>query len=1582
MIFIFVVHIVCCLSPPSFFPCLKTSHHKKVKSDTVFFSRSKICSFFKFFQGNRRLESPVKFLPLLTAESSWYQQTFLGGLVVHTDLYNKLAQSAGMSLDLPGNDINIERALVFIMEKEKNGETVSYTFEDLLLDQIIELDKGSVLGVTEVLKILKDIQTDHLGLFDDFIGLGEGMYRLLIEKIYSRINKLREQGTKTDSTESQKAIATAINENIWDNLNTVINFNTLDYHAGFVSQWIAGDIAHAKLTYEDFLKSLTVDHQDEIFKPLNHLINNSDTEIELNKTVDERIFELGGALYNSIDIAWYNKEFLSTTTMPLSVRLAFKRIKESFLSKISSIKEEDLNHLTISQQDNLIKMACLFELESTLEHRQIINNFFKIILEDYQRVTQEIYKDFKFGSSTHDIGHHSMNIVLDLYVLQMMSEDDLQLFMLGFLYKNKNYNEFIHLVNTNRIEDKLAEQIISQYVKAVDSQEAGEFLSKIIYKLAENFRDNVQSGLNKTGFILSPIFKMHQQDLGTIEQVLYIKLIKRKILLGHLPQNKDKEQYSFNYKHLDNTDLMGYEEEPGGIFLRANEKAVNKKTLATIHSENEGLPKISIELDTVDINDHIYIEIVSAPLRPQDYQDPVYLLFKKVWKDSYLSAKKGDSIQTVIDRYNQKMRDILGVQSDDYILNPNKDINLSKIIFLKDVKLSKSGIQVTLNIKIETIGTQDFIDSMKITSLYDVGLQTDRATNTIMLSLDPNHTMASEVRSLIYEVCFNEIQTKELGIHFDQDKISYRLLFRFSPEDIVFGVLSDEDLTKLKEWYKGTGKELIKKSIQDQFIKENQENWENSRFVNARLESIFNQTITSRLKGSKKQLTVYTDSYLYSGFSEGYEGDVVNHSLPFRAVSRVPLGLNEGEYYGAVEFRFLDQSSGDWTRKSLEALKSLNHLESVDFTSEYGKFVNRFIVSLEGTLALWEERPIRKSAFDYLVSLIPKEPLESDPQSAIWNAFLSETMKKLIKKVQEKWGNVDQYFLKMNHQLEHILTDYVSFNLSNEKLPLNFQKWLFGILSTVDFFKEFYEMEFEDQMTIINGLLEQKENSKIVDFLEELSTSFDRESLSDLAYLRLSLVREKVRLYEIEQKTINEETDYVVLEINNFELSFIQYDTEEAYSYIDTEGTHHSTEDHYEVTNYAFSFLEEGSFVENQLPYLTSETIEELKNILHIWRSQTSDQEKQTYIDEVIEKIQRGYLENEYLEPIWSCASILKSKDGTIQGIGLYGYDNRNSQGVIDDLLKRPSSETEKTYLGQERSFLLNATKDLQARLSPGSITFEAITSEEEEAGRSLCFFDVNIEEKSVFRISLESSVSDVTALQNIIKDRYQNSHFVLENLGQMKDAITNYNKIHSDEPTPEIDNQTKTELSILLQENDLSENLDGLNLRKLKERFQQLLFYEKKTQEIAYKMEGQNKDFFDKETTLSTHSFSFLEGDPQMSISFYKLIDRYEVFTGTTFSEGREANISYVSMRNLLEKMLEYMNPDDFVTSMTHLKDESFFDISDTEASDVLLDFLVEKEESHSELVLEVKKFLPESMASRIPTTDDIYTPTSDSSS
>ena len=46
-----------------------------------------------------------------------------------------------------------------------------------------------------------------------------------------------------------------------------------------------------------------------------------------------------------------------------------------------------------------------------------------------------------------------------------------------------------------------------------------------------------------------------------------------------------------------------------------------------------------------------------------------------------------------------------------------------------------------------------------------------------------------------------------------------------SPEDIIYGVLSDADLTKIKTWYQGSGKEQIKQFIKEELTEDQASRW-------------------------------------------------------------------------------------------------------------------------------------------------------------------------------------------------------------------------------------------------------------------------------------------------------------------------------------------------------------------------------------------------------------------------------------------------------------------------------------------------------------------------------------------------------------------------------------------------------------------------------------------------------------------------------------------------------------------------------------------------------------------------------------
>ncbi len=359
----------------------------------------------------------------------------------------------------------------------------------------------------------------------------------------------------------------------------------------------------------------------------------------------------------------------------------------------------------------------------------------------------------------------------------------------------------------------------------------------------------------------------------------------------------------------DRMDRVGFELEVDGIRLgsRAGNSLSRGTVLAQTPDRELGEPVFKLVLDQLRLPEQLgivpkrffYPELVVGPLTTEEYSSPNFHLARRLFLRQFQTLTSQQSIGTLIEQYNQALWETLGGAWERYALDPREEAGLENIVVSprSSVPVAYSN-QATVTIPYARLGSPPFIESLHNPALMGGMGRLSTAVDGLLKSLRiPKTLVTPELEAFVFQLFFDELQRDVAGGE-GASKLSYKLLLRFSLEDVIFSVLNDDQIEFLGKWFEKPSSRI---HLQTQFSKMGLDAGEGSA-IWKRMVNVFSTTLSQRREVGRAQLLVDVfDTTTYSPVPDD-SGRLVHHSHPF-AESRRPFLVKDGRFYATVEYR-------------------------------------------------------------------------------------------------------------------------------------------------------------------------------------------------------------------------------------------------------------------------------------------------------------------------------------------------------------------------------------------------------------------------------------------------------------------------------------------------------------------------------------------------------------------------------------------------------------------------------------------------------------------------------------------------------
>ncbi len=360
-------------------------------------------------------------------------------------------------------------------------------------------------------------------------------------------------------------------------------------------------------------------------------------------------------------------------------------------------------------------------------------------------------------------------------------------------------------------------------------------------------------------------------------------------------------------------DRVGLEQEASFLVLsNQNGTPLDRCILlASTEAEELGMPVFKLETDAIS---HPYPELITAPLRSNEYMNPELDVARKILLNQF-TRRTNATMADVIDTYNAALIRTLGEAGRRYYLHPNPDVNLGTINVRVDstARQFQYSNQETMLMPYANVGSRAFIDALprriSRTAIQDIQ---DRSAQLIS-RLGESVQVTPELRAFAFQLFFDIYHQQSVGGENVRQKTAFDMLLRFSSEDVVYSILSDENVQGLHAWYRDPANRTW---LFDQFREAGMVD-STDLFVHERLDNILSVTAESRMRTGRAQLE---SSKTYARYSRVPDEThtFIRHSHP-SAESRRPFVFRDGRYYAAVEYRSnfgsvagLARGAGNW----------------------------------------------------------------------------------------------------------------------------------------------------------------------------------------------------------------------------------------------------------------------------------------------------------------------------------------------------------------------------------------------------------------------------------------------------------------------------------------------------------------------------------------------------------------------------------------------------------------------------------------------------------------------------------------------
>ncbi|MCG8568315.1 MAG: hypothetical protein MI747_24870, partial [Desulfobacterales bacterium] len=343
-------------------------------------------------------------------------------------------------------------------------------------------------------------------------------------------------------------------------------------------------------------------------------------------------------------------------------------------------------------------------------------------------------------------------------------------------------------------------------------------------------------------------------------------------------------------------DRFGFEHEFQNMHVTVpswlNEVQLEKGYTFAVTSGNElGYPVLSLEVDS-NGREGYYLELVTGPQTGDVYLKPEYFEALRIMQRVFYDTTRGRTLQRLIDIYNEDLRARLGDGAAPYELHSDNP-TLTEEILVRRPPVERVNIQTNVMLPYGKLGGEEFRNSLLAQG--QAGTSADGANPIVDTILDEMgvspETVRPEFRAFLFQVVFQELFILNSGGQI-LSKTEFDLILRLSPEDALFSILTDEEVTRIKDWYEEPGRA---DALESRIIDAAREGVDTTEGLGQRLEKVFHTSVDLRLENGSGALGPDSQVRLPSG-------DTLTHTHQ-SPNSRRPVLEVDGKAYFVAEYR-------------------------------------------------------------------------------------------------------------------------------------------------------------------------------------------------------------------------------------------------------------------------------------------------------------------------------------------------------------------------------------------------------------------------------------------------------------------------------------------------------------------------------------------------------------------------------------------------------------------------------------------------------------------------------------------------------
>ena len=489
---------------------------------------------------------------------------------------------------------------------------------------------------------------------------------------------------------------------------------------------------------------------------------------------------------------------------------------------------------------------------------------------------------------------------------------------------------------------------------------------------------------------------------------------------------------------VEDPNRIGAEHEYVNVSLQDSNGLFRKTRLAITQDSDFGdLPILRLEVEQQTSTSPHIPELISAPLTLQQRLEPEYTTAIMVFDQVLESfgpeggARSTVSLEQIVGRYNERLIGLLGnTASQPYQLNLTEaGRTVSATLSRNPSDQSESPPQPTV------VSPYTVLNNEVLSDIYDdetvrdgarskrpFGSSRDAAesvVSSINESLPLGERVSPELQAFITHVIANSLRSAIQG----EDKFYQEILFRISPEDALFGILSDADVAQLNAWY---SREENQAFFYEAFVSAYQENIVSSRrplsdeqvleLARRNFRNTLEKGLALRLQYGGGQLDASSAGRREHSYVPGGGYELIRHTHSSPESRRPIIKTPDGTAYIGIEHRIWEEFSElTDALRTAEGLVShrdelaglFAHIPEVDNYTRLAITVHTQLIS---TLSLFEQGALLEdidASLDSLAETI--ELLQEDypvasvsPTSRDWARTITQLDKQLERAVERQ----------------------------------------------------------------------------------------------------------------------------------------------------------------------------------------------------------------------------------------------------------------------------------------------------------------------------------------------------------------------------------------------------------------------------------------------------------------------------------------------------------------------------------------------------------------------------------------------------